>query len=397
MNINDLLKIAVEREASDLHLKVGNHPVLRINGVLQPLVEIKRLMQEDTIAMSFSIMNPEQKENFKKQHELDMSYSVPGLGRFRCNIFNQRGAIGVVLRVIPTQIKSIPDLNLPLVIEKICDERRGMVIVTGTTGSGKTTTLAAMIDFINSHRLEHIMTIEDPIEYLHRDKKSIINQREVGSDTNSFTLALRSSLREDPDVILVGEMRDLETIETALLAAETGHLVLSTLHTLDAAETINRIIAMFPPHQQKQIRMQFSTVLKAIISQRLLPRSDKTGRVPAVEILINTPYIEDCIVNPEKTKFIREAISQGVSQYGMQTFDQSLYFLFEKGFITYDEALHSASNPDEFKLKKIGVQSTKDMSKEEMEKRISDIGKSENSTNGIDGIEDPNLLDIENL
>ncbi len=397
MNINDLLKIAVEREASDLHLKVGNHPVLRINGVLQPLVEIKRLMQEDTIAMSFAIMNPEQKENFKKQHELDMSYSVPGLGRFRCNIFNQRGAIGVVLRVIPTQIKSIPDLNLPLVIEKVCDERRGMVIVTGTTGSGKTTTLAAMIDFINSHRLEHIMTIEDPIEYLHRDKKSIINQREVGSDTNSFTLALRSSLREDPDVILVGEMRDLETIETALLAAETGHLVLSTLHTLDAPETINRIISMFPPHQQKQIRIQFSTVLKAIISQRLLPRSDKTGRVPAVEILINTPYIEDCIVNPDKTKFIREAISQGVSQYGMQTFDQSLYFLFEKGFITYDEALHSASNPDEFKLKKIGVQSTKDMSKEEMEKRISEIGKSENSTNGLDDMKDPNLLDIENL
>ena len=397
MNINDLLKIAVEREASDLHLKVGNHPVLRINGVLQPLVEIKRLMQEDTIAMSFSIMNPEQKENFKKQHELDMSYSVPGLGRFRCNIFNQRGAIGVVLRVIPTQIKSIPELNLPLVIEKICDERRGMVIVTGTTGSGKSTTLAAMIDFINSHRLEHIITIEDPIEYLHRDKKSIINQREVGSDTNSFTLALRSSLREDPDVILVGEMRDLETIETALLAAETGHLVLSTLHTLDAPETINRIIAMFPPHQQKQIRIQFSSVLKAIISQRLLPRSDKTGRVPAVEILINTPYIEDCITTPEKTKFIREAISQGVSQYGMQTFDQSLYFLFEKGFITYDEALHSASNPDEFKLKKIGVQSTKDMSKEEMEKRISEIGKSENSTNELDDMKDPNLLDIENL
>ena len=397
MNINDLLKIAVEREASDLHLKVGNHPVLRINGVLQPLVEIKRLMQEDTIAMSFSIMNPEQKEDFKKQHELDMSYSVPGLGRFRCNIFNQRGAIGVVLRVIPTQIKSISDLNLPLVIEKICDERRGMVIVTGTTGSGKTTTLAGMIDFINSHRLEHIMTIEDPIEYLHRDKKSIINQREIGSDTNSFTLALRSSLREDPDVILVGEMRDLETIETALLAAETGHLVLSTLHTLDAPETINRIIAMFPPHQQGQIRIQFSSVLKAIISQRLLPRSDKTGRVPAVEILINTPYIEDCIVNPEKTKFIREAISQGVSQYGMQTFDQSLYFLFEKGFITYDVALHSASNPDEFKLKKIGVQSTRDMSKEEMEKRMSEIGKPENSTNGLDDIKDPNLLDIENL
>lgn len=397
MNINDLLKIAVEREASDLHLKVGNHPVLRINGLLQPLVEIKRLMQEDTIAMAFAIMNSEQKEKFKKEHELDMSYSVPGLGRFRCNIFNQRGAIGVVLRVIPAQLKAISELNLPLVIEKICDERRGMVIVTGTTGSGKTTTLAAMIDFINTHRLEHIMTIEDPIEYLHRDKKSIINQREVGSDTNNFTTALRSSLREDPDVILVGEMRDLETIETALLAAETGHLVLSTLHTLDAAETINRVIAMFPPHHQKQIRIQFASVLKAIISQRLLPRSDKEGRVPAVEILINTPYIKDCITTPEKTKFINEAISQGVSQYGMQTFDQSLYFLFEKGFITYDEALQSASNPDEFKLKKIGVQSTKDMSKEEMEKRMSEIGKSDDSQNELDDMKDPNLLDIEDL
>ncbi len=398
MNIDDLLKIAVERYASDLHLKVGNHPILRIDGMLHPLVELKRLMQEDTIAMAFSIMNAEQKDRFKKDHEIDMSYSVPGLGRFRCNVFQQRGAMGLVLRVIPTLIKSIADLNLPLVLEKIADERRGMVIVTGTTGSGKSTTLAAMIDYINTHRIEHIITIEDPIEYLHRDKKSIINQREVGSDTNTFSKALRSSLREDPDVVLVGEMRDLETIETALLAAETGHLVLSTLHTLDAPETVNRIISMFPPHHQKQIRIQLSSVLKSIISQRLIPQTGDQGRVPAVEILVNTPFIQDCVLNPEKTKLIREAIAQGVSQYGMQTFDQSLFFLFEKGLVDYDEALKWASNPDEFKLKKIGVQSTKDMAQAEMEKRISDIAEKEKENKDIGGsFDDHNLLDIDSL
>jgi twitching motility protein PilT len=396
MNIDDLLKISVERGASDLHLKVGNHPVLRIDGKLNPLVELKRLMQEDTIAMAFSIMNPEQKEKFKRDHEIDMAHSVPG--RFRCNVFHQRGAMGMVLRVIPTQVKSIADLNLPLVLENIADERRGMVLVTGTTGSGKSTSLAAMIDHINTHRIEHIVTIEDPIEYLHRDKKSIVNQREVGQDTNNFSTALRSALREDPDVILVGEMRDLETIETALLAAETGHMLLSTLHTLDAPETINRIISMFPPHHQKQIRIQLASVLKSIISMRLIPRSDSKGRVPAVEILVNTPFIQDCISVPEKTKLIREAIAQGVSQYGMQTFDQSLYFLFEKGFISYEEALKWASNPDEFKLKKIGIQSTKDMSQEEIEKRMSDIGIQDKPGKTLDDdIEDHNLLEIDNL
>jgi len=397
MNIDDLLKIAVERNASDLHLKVGNHPVLRIDGNLHPLVELKRLMQEDTITMAFSIMGTRQKEQFKQDHEIDMSYSVPGLGRFRCNVFQQRGAIGIVMRIIPTLIRSIHDLNLPLVLERIADERRGLVLVTGTTGSGKSTTLAAMIDHVNTQRVEHIMTIEDPIEYLHRDKKCIINQREVNSDTNSFSRALRSSLREDPDVILVGEMRDLETIETALLAAETGHMVLSTLHTLDAPETINRIISMFPPHQQKQIRIQLASVLKAIISQRLIPRSSGKGRVPAVEIMITTPFIQDCIVTPEKTKFIREAITQGVSQYGMQTFDQSLYFLYERGLISYEDALKWASNVDEFKLKKIGVQTTKDMATEEMEKRISDIAGNDGENAESEGPEDHNLLNLDDL
>ncbi len=398
MNIDDLLKIAVERGASDLHLKVGNHPVLRIDGQLHPMVELKRLMQENTIAMAFSMMSDQQKEKFKNDHELDMAYSVAGLGRFRCNVFRQRGAVGIVLRVIPTQVKTIADLNLPLVLERIAQERRGMVLVTGTTGSGKSTTLAAMLDNINTHRIEHIITIEDPIEYLHRDKKSIVNQREVGQDTNEFSNALRSSLREDPDVILVGEMRDLETIETAIMAAETGHLVLSTLHTLDAPETVNRIISIFPPHHQKQIRIQLASVLKAVISMRLLPRADAKGRVPAVEILINTPYIQECITDADKTKLIKDAIQDGVSQYGMQTFDQSLYFLFQKGLITYDEALKWATNPDEFKLKKIGLQSAKDMSMEEMEKRMSEIAGTgeEDKLDGKD-FNDHHLLELDDL
>lgn len=399
MNVDDLLKIAVERGASDLHLKVGNHPVLRIDGQLHPLVELKRLMQENTIAMAYGMMNSTQKDRFKDDNELDMAYSVAGLGRFRCNVFRQRGAVGIVMRVIPTQVKSIQELNLPLVLERIAQERRGMVLVTGTTGSGKSTSLAAMIDYVNTHRVEHIITIEDPIEYLHRDKKSIVNQREVGQDTNAFATALRSSLREDPDVILVGEMRDMETIETALLAAETGHLVLSTLHTLDAPETINRIISIFPPHHQKQVRIQLASVLKAIVSMRLIPRSDKPGRVPAVEILINTPYIEECIVEPEKTKLINDAIQEGVSQYGMQTFDQSLYFLYQRGLISYDEALKWASNPDEFKLKKIGLQSAKEVSMEEMERRMSEIAGSEEGggpkLQGLEDIDDHNLLELE--
>src|SRR5437762_2213485 len=321
MHINDLLKIASERKASDLHLKVGSHPVLRINGELVPLVENKRLMQEDTIAMAFSIMSNRQKQKFKDNLEIDIAYSVPGLGRFRCNVFQQRGTVGLVLRVIPVKIMTVRELGLPTVLEKICNEQRGLILCTGTTGSGKSTTLAAMIDYINSQRCEHVITIEDPIEFLHRDKKSIVNQREVEVDTRSFAAALRSALRQDPDVILVGEMRDYETIETAITAAETGHLVLSTLHTLDATETINRIISVFPPHQQKQIRLQLSGVLKAVISMRLVPRADSHGRVPAVEVMIATPFIRDCIINKDKTKLIHEAIAAGASQSGMQPID----------------------------------------------------------------------------
>ena len=329
MHINDLLKIAAERRASDLHIKVGSHPVIRVDGELVPLVELKRLMQEDTIAMAFSIMSSRQKEKFKNNYEIDIAYSVPGLGRFRCNIFQQRGTVVLVLRVIPMQIRTIDELGLPPVMKRIAVEERGLVLVTGTTGSGKSTTLAAMIDHINRERSAHVMTVEDPIEFLHRDHRSMINQREVAVDTRSFAQALRSALRQDPDVILVGEMRDFETIETGLLAAETGHLVFSTLHTLDATETINRIIAVFPPHQQKQVRLQLASVLKAVVSQRLLPKVDGRGRAPAVEVMISTAFIRDCIVDKDKTHLIHGAIAAGTSQYGMQTFDQSIFGLFE--------------------------------------------------------------------
>ena len=375
MNINDLLKLAVERKASDIHLKVGNHPMIRIDGGLMPMQEVKRLMQEDTMAMGYSVMNSRQKQRFKEELDLDLAYSVPGLGRFRCNVFQQRGAVGMVLRVIPARIKAIRELNLPPAVETICQERRGMVLCTGTTGSGKSTTLAAMIDFINANRNEHIITIEDPIEFLHRDKRSLVNQREIDVDTRGFGQALRAAMRQDPDVVLVGEMRDFETIETALHAAETGHLVFSTLHTLDATETINRIISVFPPHHQKQIRIQLGQVLKASISLRLVPRADGQGRVPAAEVMVATPYIRDCIENKEKTKYIREQIALGTSQYGMQTFDQSLYFLYKGGLITVEEALKRATNPDEFRLKLQGVQFTADVAREQMEDSIQPQGQ----------------------
>jgi twitching motility protein PilT len=282
----------------------------------------------------------------------------------------------MVLRVIPTKIRTLEELELPRVLATVCEEQRGLVLCTGTTGSGKSTTLAAMIDRINSLRPEHIITIEDPIEYLHRDKKGFINQREVEVDTSSFSTALRAALRQDPDVVLVGEMRDLETISTALLAAETGHLVLSTLHTLDATETIQRIIAVFPPPEQKQIRLQLASTLKAVISQRLVRKSDGTGRVPACEVMIATGYIRDCIMNPDKTRMIRDAIAAGTSQYGMQTFDQSLFDLYSRNLITLEEALTRASNPDDFRLRVQGVRSSADAAREEMERAMTEFERS---------------------
>jgi twitching motility protein PilT len=365
MDINELLKTAHSMGASDLHIKVGSHPVIRVNGELAQVTTEPRLSQEETLKIAFSVMNAGQREMFKKRNDLDLAYSVPGLGRFRCNIFIQRGTIGLVFRVIPMRIPTVEELNLPDIIKNISLEPRGLVLVTGTTGSGKSTTLASMIDNINTNKTEHIMTIEDPIEYLHRDKRSIVNQREIGNDTESFSKALRASLRQDPDVILVGEMRDFETIQTALTAAETGHLVLSTLHTVDAAETINRIVSVFPPYQHKQVRMQLASVLRSIISMRLIPRADGKGRVPAVEILIATAMIKDCILDPEKTKIIPDMIAQGAVHYGMQTFDQSLLKLYNSGLVTYEEALRRATNPDDFTLKVKGIQSTSDLTFED--------------------------------
>ncbi len=368
-SIDDLLAMACRQGASDLHLKAGVYPFMRVAGEMKPIRDWARLAQEDTLTMAFTIMSNRQKQRFKENAEIDVSYGVPGLGRFRCNIFQQRGSVGLVIRVIPTIVKSVGDLSLPPVIEKVAEERRGLILVTGTTGSGKSTSLAAMIDYINCTRSGHIITIEDPIEFLHKDKKSFITQREIEVDAVSFSSALRGALRQDPDVILVGEMRDHETVATALTAAETGHLVLSTLHTIDAAETIQRVVSIFPPHEQQGIRLQLASVLKAVVSQRLVRGVDGVTRVPAVEVLISTPYIRDCIIHPEKTRLIRDAIAQGRSQYGMQTFDQSLFDLYNSKLISYEEALLGASNQDEFKLLVQGIHSSAESQQEVPPKR----------------------------
>ena len=368
MELNEILQVALRGGASDIHLKAGLPPMFRVDGALVPLKDGRRLPPEEIVGMAFGIMNDYQKEKFKQTNEVDLAYGVPGLGRFRVNVFQQRGTLGVVLRVIPFKIQTIEQLMLPKVLEKIAGEQRGLVLVTGTTGSGKSTTLAAMIDQINATETCHIMTIEDPIEFLIRDKRSIVNQREVGVDTMSFGQALKSALRQDPDVILVGEMRDLETIETALTAAETGHLVMSTLHTLDATETINRIISAFPPYQQKQVRLQLGAVLKAVISQRLVPRADGKGRVPAIEVLLATARVRELIEDKDRTKEIPDAIAQGHVSYGMQTFDQSLMWLLRAGHISYEEALRQATNPDDFALRVSGVSGTSDSQWDNFEK-----------------------------
>ncbi|HVP59479.1 MAG TPA: type IV pilus twitching motility protein PilT [Myxococcaceae bacterium] len=360
MELNEILQVALRGGASDIHLKAGLPPMFRVDGSLVPLKDGKRLPPEEVARMAFGIMNEYQRDKFKNSNEVDLAYGVPGLGRFRVNVFQQRGTLGAVLRVIPFKVMTVRDLLLPAVLESIALEERGLVLVTGTTGSGKSTTLAAMIDHINAHETDHIMTIEDPIEFLIRDKRSIVNQREVGVDTISFSQALKSALRQDPDVILVGEMRDLETIETALTAAETGHLVMSTLHTLDATETINRIVSVFPPYQQKQVRLQLGSVLKAVISQRLVPRADGKGRVAAVEVLKATARVRELIEDKDRTKEITEAIAQGHQTYGTQTFDQSLMSLVRQNIITYEEAHRQATNPDDFALRFSGISATSD-------------------------------------
>ena len=360
MNLNDILQIALKANASDIHIKAGLPPTFRIDGALVPLDNMQPLTPDEISKTALDLMTPQQKIKFQDFSEVDLAYGVPGLGRFRANIFIQRGTIGMVLRVIPTKIRSIEELHLPSVLNKIAEFERGLVIVTGSTGSGKSTTLAAIVDKINATRSAHILTIEEPIEYLIRDRKAIINQREIGVDSVGFSLALRAALRQDPDVILVGEMRDAETMETALAAAETGHLVLTTLHTVDAAEAINRIVGSFPPHQHKQIRMQLGSILKAVISQRLVPRKDDQGRVAAVEVMFNNARIRELIENEERTKEIPLAIAESFTAFGMQSFDQSLMQLLKADVISLEEALRQASNPADFSLRISGVSGTSD-------------------------------------
>ncbi|QDG53334.1 type IV pilus twitching motility protein PilT [Persicimonas caeni] len=359
-DLNKILQIAVKGNASDIHIKAGLPPIFRVDGALVPLRDAKRLSPEDIGKMAANIMTQHQKEEFEKTLDLDMSHGVPGVGRFRVNVFQQRGSIGLVFRVIPFKVLTPDELMLPEVVKTIAEERRGLILVTGATGSGKSTTLASIVDYINRTRTDHIITIEDPIEYLIRDKKSIINQREVGNDTSNFNRAVRAALRQDPDVIMVGEMRDVETIEIALTAAETGHLVLGTLHTIDAAEAVSRVVTAFPPHQRDQARYQFANLFKGVIAQRLIPRADGKGRVPAVEIMIATARIQEMILEHATARAITEMISKGVDNYGMQTFDQSLMKLLQNGLITYEEALAQSTNPDDFALRVSGVGSTSD-------------------------------------
>ncbi len=374
MHIDDLLREVVENQGSDLHLTAGIKPTMRVWGKLQPMEQYDVLTPEDTFQLGYSMLNTFQKQKFEKFWELDLSYGVPGLGRFRVNIYRQRGAVGIAARVIPMTIPTVEQLNLPPILKELTRKPRGLVLVTGPTGHGKSTTLASMVDFINSERSVHIVTIEDPIEYLHTHKKSIVNQRELGFDTQSFPNALRAVLREDPNVVLIGEMRDLETIAAALTIAETGHLVFATLHTANASQSVDRIIDVFPPHQQQQIRIQFSSVVEAVISQQLLanarynaaraegratrsrlgsaarggwPSLDEIGRVPAVEVMLATPAIRN-LIREAKTHQIETAIQTGV-QYGMQTMDQSLRDLYLKKLITYEDAIGRAIHPEELR------------------------------------------------
>ncbi len=366
IKIDDLLRAASAQGASDLHIKAGSFPVMRVDGELRPVFDALRLSQEDTLDMSFSMMSNRQKQRFKEYNEVDIAYGLTGVGRFRANVFQQRGSVSIVLRVIPDRVKTVSELGLPPLTERVADEQRGLILVTGATGSGKSSTLAAMIDHINATRGGHIITIEDPIEFLHRDRKSFITQREVDVDTRSFAEALRGALRQDPDVILVGEMRDHETIETALTAAETGHLVLSTLHTLDATETITRIVSSFPPHQQKSVRLQLAGILRAVVSMRLVRSINGTGRVPAAEVMVSTALIREYIAHEEKTPMIRDAIAAGTSQYGMQTFDQSLFNLHQSGLISMEEALRGATNPDEFRMRLAGISTANDQASDDI-------------------------------
>lgn len=355
MTFDALLTSAASLGASDIHLRAGQPPLLRLNGELRRFDDVGALSATDLDALVSRLLTAAQHERLTRELEVDVAWQLPQVGRCRASVFRQRGSTGLALRLIPATIPPLDSLGLPASVAALSNESRGLVIVTGATGSGKSTTLAALVDRINQTRAVHILTIEDPIEFLHRDARAVISQREIGFDTSSYASGLKSALRQDPDVILVGEMRDIETIETALIAAETGHLVLSTLHTLDASESITRIISVFPPHHQAQIRLQLSRVLRAVVSQRLLPRADGTGRALAAEVMVATPFVKDAITDPEKVSLIHDAIASGGSEYGMQTFDQSITKLCQANHVTVDEALRWVTNVDEFKMRLRGI------------------------------------------
>jgi twitching motility protein PilT len=360
-NFKAVLQQLVQRGASDLHLKVGRPPTLRLHGDLVPL-DHPALRPEDLKGLAEQLMTPRQVKEFTENKECDFAIGVPGIGRFRCNVYQQRGSLCYAMRAIPYQARTIKELNLPSVMEEISLKPRGLVLVTGITGSGKSTALAAMVQHINENRKANVITIEDPIEFLHRDINCHINQREVGTDTATFGQALRRVLRQDPDVILIGEIRDLETLDTALKAADTGHLVFSTLHTTDATQTVNRVLSFYPPHQQAEVRFSLASALQAVISLRLVPRADKPGRVPACEVLINTQTVRDQIRDMDKSLNIPDLIKEGAVQYGMQTFDQSLMHYYSQGTISYESAVFYATSPSEFALRVQGVAGTSDNS-----------------------------------
>jgi twitching motility protein PilT len=367
INFKAVLQEMIRRNGSDLHLKVGRPPTIRVDGELEP-VEHPPLKPEDLKVLAEQLMTPRQVKQFADEKECDFAIGVPGIGRFRCNVYQQRGSLCYAMRAIPYQARTLAELNLPTVLEEVAMKPRGLVLVTGVTGSGKSTALAAMIQHINENRRANVITIEDPIEFLHRDINCHINQREVGTDTTNFAQALRRVLRQDPDVILIGEIRDLETLDTALKAADTGHLVFSTLHTMDATQTINRVLSFYPPHQQAEVRFSLASALQAVVSLRLVPRSDKAGRIPACEVLINTAAVRDNIRDMEKMLNIPDLIKEGAVQYGMQSFDQSLMQHYSRGVISYESAVFYATSPSEFALRVQGVAGTSDSSWSSFEK-----------------------------
>jgi len=364
MTLKQMLVDMLNRKASDLHIRVGIRPHLRVNGRLEQIATdpVTIDLMDQVVSQ---ILNEKQRERFDRKNEMDLALSVAKLGRFRINLFRQRGTTGIAIRAVNTSVPSFEELHLPDSVRKIAKLRRGLVIITGTTGSGKSTTLAALIEEMNAHRTDNILTIEDPIEYIYRDKKSIISQREVGGDTETFAAAVTHAFRQDPDVILIGEVRDIETMSIALTAADTGHLVLTTLHTMNVLETITRIISFFPPHQHQQIRLLLAGTLKSIVCQRLLTRNDMPGRVPALEVMFDSGAIKECMIDPDKTAGILDLMEAGGVQYGMQTFDQSIMHLYKQNLISFEEAMAHATNPDDFDLRLRGITGSADRWKED--------------------------------